>query len=179
MWLWQILSSFNKSPLVREGDCLGPSATPFALASLSTWQCPLSPKAFGRAVSQAAMLRGRQEKAKNKITMQRAAQKIGGQSLLNPSDFHSFILIYGPGGPGWSLLADLCISFGWCTRISACWSAWAGHGLQKTVVSRTQAEMLQNTDRKPERSNKAGLRDLENVQGRKDSSETVVPMVHI
>lgn len=89
MWLWQILSSFNKSPLVREGDCLGPSATPFALASLSTWQCPLSPKAFGRAVSQAAMLRGRQEKAKNKITMQRAAQKIGSQSPLNPSDFYS------------------------------------------------------------------------------------------
>lgn len=89
MWLWQILSSFNKSPLVREGDCLGPSATPFALASLSTWQCPRSPKAFGRAVSQAAMLRGRQEKAKNKVTMQKAAQKIGGQSLLNPSDFYS------------------------------------------------------------------------------------------
>lgn len=94
MWLWQIFSSFTKSPLVREGERFGSSATPFALTSLGTWQCPLSPKAFGRAVSQAAMLRGRWEKARNKITVQRAAQKIGGQSLVKPPDFYSLLFSF-------------------------------------------------------------------------------------
>lgn len=87
-------SSFTKSPSVREGERLGPSAALFALASLGTWQCPLSPKAFGRAVSQATTLRGRQEKARNKITMQRAAQKMGGQSLVKPPDFYSLLFLF-------------------------------------------------------------------------------------
>lgn len=91
----------------------------------------------------------------------------------------SFILIYAPGGPSWSLLTALGISFGWRTWGSTCWTAWTGHGFQKMVVSKKQAEMLGNTEGKPERSNKARLRDLENLRGPKDSSETIAPVAHI
>lgn len=95
MWLWQPLSSFAKSPSGREGECLGPSATRFAPASLGTRQRPLSPRAFGRAISQAAAPRGRQEKARDEITTQLKKQEV------DPWENHlTLILFYSYFWPG-------------------------------------------------------------------------------